>query len=312
MAISIQDIPLDVFSNNIVSFMNIFNIIKMSCVSKTYIKDQEEYINMIINKNDFFKKYGTQLCLNIVSLIKNSIFSFQLFECYIEYIENDRIDDLNYQIDNINISQQTIVSSIKVFQLFMSYAIEINCTSITQYYISKHMVKYFKQTYNLRSGFREYDEIILRYFILYSDDWHLINFNIYTLYENYNLLSSSNRSFLFKQYLEYNKTNIIYKYHDFDYQEVLNLLIEVMKYGCDKIKKAYCFFEIIKFLNNMQENSYKFSDIFIETAIKKIIEIGNDIKKLNISRYFKKHISKEFQKFIDFNLQSVALECLEK
>jgi len=302
MVASLNTIPHDIFELHIASNMNMTDIVKMACVAKAY-QDKDKYIMDILKKNKFIRDYAKEHIIDIVALVNTSSFCFQLFESFLEYIQMDNVEYLEYWPSiNTKTSSQNIVSTIQVFQLLQSYAIEENCSNMTTRSISMYLMNYFKNVYITRTRCRDFNETILRNFILFSNEWHLVNINLYTIYENYNSLLSSKRSFSFKQYLENNENNIIDCRFIDDYSDSLQFLMNIMKYGGNKINKTYCFYEIIKLLNNVQtNNSKKFTALFIETVVNKIKEFQPDINKINIPLYFKKKVFEEFEKFLENN-----------
>ena len=173
---------------------------------------------------------------------------------------------------------------------------------------TKSLLKYFSALFQARNNVSNYEESYHIHHILNKSNingWHKVNINVYFLYENYNLLTASKRSYNFKNYIE-NNTNIIINNHIRRNRYTLVYLMTLMSNGTLQ-EKVFCFHEIMKLLNyiySFQKEKNSFShecDVFTATCLRKINEFRMYITENSslLPQYFKKCIFAEYDRFIE-------------
>ena len=88
---NIIDIPNDIVIRNIIQFVCIHDVIKLSICCKILNSYSEESIKYLLSDNAFLYDYSINSNINIYDTIKKSIFSFQCFEKILFHFDFEKI-----------------------------------------------------------------------------------------------------------------------------------------------------------------------------------------------------------------------------
>lgn len=319
---SICDIPSDIFINHITTYINLYDVGKLTSVSKSIYCHKEELLINLINYNVFLKTNIYISPYEITNIIKKSHFTYQSFLLILEGMCNKKRDithqsllrilegsyskDENtivHELTNVDTSIESINSTFKIFQILKTCAIIINSECNMRYgvLITELMLVYFDEVFKKRFNMKTFNPSIIRFcFHQAKCNWHTIDINPYYIYENMNYVLHSKRSFQYRQNIE-NRLNILLEDSYENQEETIKFLLNVMQYG-DMSRKIYVFYEIVKYMNAIYDHIY-LSNRIINLCIDKINQFRPEILKCtkNTPIFMKKIIFEEFDKFIEIN-----------
>lgn len=316
MAYRFEDIPIDLIVNHIGNNITFADVSKLTLVSKnlrTNIKSNVPHlISNIISNNYGFGYYKNELDVDMVNDIKKSALSFLQFEEAIQAIRNIDVTSISFEFDKktIDTSDESINATFKIFQMFAleseSFDKELTFAFIEVF--TKSLLKYFSAVFQARNKISQYSEPYCINHVLNksaTNGWYKVNINVYYLYENYNLLTASNRSYKFKSYIE-NNTKIIMSSQIKRNSCTLMYLMVIMSSGSVQ-EKLYCFHEIMKLLNYIY--TYKTEKMsllkdyhkFTTTCRRKIYEFKSFIEENRslLPCYLRKCFLAEYDMFIE-------------
>jgi len=295
MTCLIEDIPRDIIIYHISNTLGLSDIAKVAIACKStssYITDIGKNIGANYNSTiNHISDNG----FDIMKQVKHSIFNIREFDNIIDCIKKNKISELiiNYDQKYIDTSSKCMNATFKIFQLFQKYAENEN-NSMAIKTVSKMLIEYFKVLFKKRNNTSVSNEYIVTNVIL-NKIWHNIDINVYYIYENYNFILLSNRSYGLKNYME-KYTNVMLNDNSEFSSNTLSFIMLFMNYG-NMYRKTYCFYEIIKYLNIFQGK--------LHTKMKKTccerIEVFTPIINENTKKfpvYFKKNVFIEFDKFV--------------
>ena len=195
---SLSDIYIDVFENEIAKYFTYKDLAKMRSVSKTY---DMKYIYQ--RRFPSFNKYIKNFKINIGVLVEKSYFSKKSFHHVVETIEQKRKLPLNFLQDmEINLksleylSNESVFSTFQIFKIFKLISHDIDCKKNT-YVLTIELTRYFVQIFKYRQqqiGNYICDEYHIFKFvhkILKSEKgklWYMVPLNLYHIFENSILL----------------------------------------------------------------------------------------------------------------------------
>lgn len=316
MVYRFEDIPIDLVVNHIGNNITFADVSNLSLVSKNFRTNIKSYvphlISNIISNNYAFGYYKNELDVDIVNDVKKSALSFLQFEKIVQAIRNIDVTAISLEFDRntVDTSAESINATFKIFQMFAlesdSFNKELTFAFIEAF--TKSLSNYFIAVFQARNNISQYSEPYCIHHVLNksaTNGWYKVNINVYFLYENYNLLTLSKRSYQFKNYIE-NNTDIIINNHIRRNRHTLMYLMTLMKSGMVK-EKLYCFHEIMKLINHIyaskkeKESLVGERDVFTTTCLRKINEFKIDMVEFSSSLpcYFKKSILAEYDRFIE-------------
>uniref|UniRef100_A0A6C0J0C2 Uncharacterized protein n=1 Tax=viral metagenome TaxID=1070528 RepID=A0A6C0J0C2_9ZZZZ len=288
MLVTINTIPNDIIMDMIVLNLELSDISKLILSSKYYYNNKDTIYNTIIANDKFLKNYLNNI--NLITTINKSSFTFKIFFKMYDNIKNLTYIDRSIPfIDikkNILLTSDIIDNTFKLYKLLMTFVLYKEKYQFRNF-ITTHMIKYFRNIYKYRHpGKKDISNKIFFNFITHSDElkWHLLNINIYYLYENGNLIELAKRSYDLKNNLDYFDDGII----DNNYENsiyTLSFLIKMFEYLKNieiRIYYMYKIFKYTKFILLLNKN-FDFRNKNFTRVIKNKIEdfkykIENDLK----------------------------------
>lgn len=218
----IYNIPTDVIIYNIFPRVGVESTIMLTKVSKEFHKNKKNLHNYLIQNDDFLRHYTRFYKVDIIRMITESSFSYELFDSMYNYIKHDTNNQFNNPekeiISEENMKQYQINNTFRIFQLMklsVNYNIvssdsmnkdakeatevnavnEANAVNESEIDIRKKkcsnvivisMKKYFISMYFARNKGR-------RFFTSFMDNtnvcWERSNVNLYNICENINIIS---------------------------------------------------------------------------------------------------------------------------
>lgn len=294
MTCLIEEIPRDIIIYHITNNLELSDIAKIaiSCRSTAcYVSDTDTNLTKSYDSTiSYIGNNGT----DVIKEVKNSIFNIREFDDIIDRIKKNNTHKLiiNYDKKYIDTSSKGMNSTFKIFQLFQKYAENTN-NSMAIKTVSNMLIQYFKILFKKRNNTSVTSENIVTNVIL-NQIWHNIDINLYYIYENYNFILLSNRSYGLKKYME-SYTNIMLNDNLQFSSNTLYFIMIFMRYG-NMYRKVYCFYEIIKYLNIFHDKlSTKLKNVCCERIETFTPDINENTKHFPV--YFKKNVFVEFDKF---------------
>jgi len=297
MLVTINTIPNDIIMDMIVLNLELSDISKLILSSKYYYYNKDAIYNTVIANDKFLKDYLNNI--NLITTINKSSFTLKIF-----FKMYDNIKNLTYRdtsIPFIDIKKNTLLTSdiidntFKLYKLLMTFVLYKEKYQFRNF-ITTHMIKYFRNIYKYRHPEKkDISNKIFFNFITHSDElkWHLLNINIYYLYENGNLIEIAKRSYDLKNNLDYfddgiidnNSENSIY---------TLSFLIKMFEY-----------------LKNIEIRIYYMYKIFKYSKFILLLNKNFDFRNKNFTRVIKNKIE-DFKYKIENDLKSKIPYCIKQ
>lgn len=317
MAYRFEDIPIDLLIHHIGNNIAFTDVTNLTLVSKSLYANMQSNIPHlfanIIRNNYALDFYLNELEFDIIDDIKKSALSFLKFEETMQAIRTNDVSSISFEFDKktVDTSVESINATFKIFQMLAmeseSFDEELTIAFIEAF--TKALLQYFRALFQARNNVSNYDESYQVHNILNksgTNGWHKVNINVYFLYENYNLLMASKRSYKFKSYIENDTNIIIINNHIRRNRYALMYLMTLMSNGTFQ-EKVFCFHEIMKLLNYiyaLQKEKNSFSnecEVFTSTCLRKINEFRTYITENStlLPQYFRKCIFAEYDRFIE-------------
>ena len=284
-------IPSEVIINNIVSFLNMGEVIDFTSCSKQLYQYQDEAFDVKINNNMFLNQYLSKRNIELVTIIEQSSFTKREFFQFFDSVDNHEIFDES--IRDIDISnntsyqllQTTIDSTFELFKVLMCLSM-FHMKLHFRDNITLYMIRYFKNVYFAKYKQKsDTSHDVFMKFIENRDEllWYTSNINLYNIYENINLMHFDRRSFALKQNMEHVAHDSV-AIVEHNHVHTISLLMKIFTYlDCveDQIYILYSIFQYttIILLNNSYEDDVGFNFKNFTIAIsEKIDEFEEDIE----------------------------------
>jgi hypothetical protein len=288
---SLSDIYIDVFENDIAKYFTYKDLAKMTSVSKAYDL-KHTYQQRYPTLNKYIKNFK----INIGALIEKSCFSQTSFHYIVETIEKKQKLPLNFmqgtggtqgtgvtggtegtqgtQVTGISLkspeylSDESVFSTFKIFKIFKLISHDINCKK-NAYVLTIELTRYFVQIFKYRQqqiGHYICDEYHIFKFvhkILKSEKgklWYMVSINLYHVLENSILLK-----FEYLPVLQQDKlTNTeVEGNEDDDFQLMISLdIIMIIFFGTERDDvKMYLLMEILNLVTKIKQLQVRLTSI---------------------------------------------------
>ena len=289
MSTTINTIPNDIIMDMIVLNLELSDISKLILSSRYYNNNRDAIYNTVIANDRFLNKNLNNI--NLINSIKYSAFSLKLFFEIYDNIKNNTIRNSSIPFIDVKnnkdfLTAHSIDETFKLYKLLMTFVLYKKKSQFRNF-ITTHMIKYFRNIYKYRHpGMKDISKNIFFKLITNSGElkWHMLNINIYYLYENGNLILFANRSYDFKNNMD-NFDDGIIDTNDDNSLYTIAFLIKMFEYLKNieiRIYYMYKIFKYTKFILLLNKNFNFKNENFIKVIKNKIedfkYDIGNDFR----------------------------------